>query len=304
MGKFFGFILVWSVLLLSLESVVGGNSLPSLLTGSQKPSPTPHTLWPSMKIDDQKTGPSNLKEPSIGNALLPLVHFSEIPFEEPLKMALATEWSAERNPALDDSADFTPATLFDSPFEIMEAGLSSFPGERETDEAEAPAPKSPPPPPSQAEGAPPCKTTALKKAGQAKKPFDSIILQAARRHKVDPALVRAIIMTESEYNPRAVSKKGARGLMQLMPRTARVLGVKDIFNPEENIHAGVKHFKYLLERFDGRIKLAVAAYHAGSSNVAKYNGVPPLRATRHYVKKVIGYYEIYKKETTRAAPEA
>jgi len=304
MRKFFGFIFVWAVVLLSLDGVVGGNTLPLLLTGSQKPSPVEHPLLISISVDDEQTSFSNLEESLLADGRLPLVHFSEIPFQEPLKMAFGTERLAEREPTLDHFADFTLATLLDPSFEITEACLPYFPGEHETDEAETPASKSLLPSPEQTGGAPSSKTNAIKKRGQAKKPFYSIILQAARRHEVDPALVSAIIMTESEYNPRAVSKKGARGLMQLMPRTARVLGVKDIFNPEENVDAGVKHFKYLLERFDGRIKLALAAYHAGSGNVAKHKGVPPFKATRHYVKKVIEYYEIYKRETTRAAPEA
>jgi soluble lytic murein transglycosylase-like protein len=120
-----------------------------------------------------------------------------------------------------------------------------------------------------------------------------IIVAAANRHKVDSALVKAIILAESGYNPRAVSKVGARGLMQLMPRTAKSLGVKDSFNPEHNINAGVRYFKKLLNQF-GDVKLALAAYNAGGRNVRKYNGVPPYKATRYYIKKVLEYYRIYK----------
>jgi hypothetical protein len=125
-----------------------------------------------------------------------------------------------------------------------------------------------------------------------------IILRAADRHKVDPALVKAVIRAESGYNPNAVSKKGAMGLMQLMPRTAEALGVddEDIFNPESNIDAGVKYLKHLLIQFNGDIRLAVAAYNAGTKKVIKYKDIPPYKATRHYVNKVLEYYQYYKNQ--------
>jgi soluble lytic murein transglycosylase-like protein len=131
---------------------------------------------------------------------------------------------------------------------------------------------------------------------KAKHPYNPIIQKAAERYEIDPALVKAIIMAESNYNPRAVSKMGARGLMQLMPATAEALGVEDIFNPEHNIHAGVRYFRQLLDRFDGNIELALAAYNAGSRKVRKYKGIPPFRATQIYIEKVFVYYERYKKE--------
>lgn len=121
-----------------------------------------------------------------------------------------------------------------------------------------------------------------------------IIQKAASRHDIDPALVKAIIMAESDYNPRAVSKKGARGLMQLMPLTARSLGVNDLFDPEQNIHAGVRYFKSLMKQFDGDVKLALAAYNAGSRHVKRYKGIPPFKDTKRYLKKVYKYYEFYK----------
>ena len=127
-----------------------------------------------------------------------------------------------------------------------------------------------------------------------------IILKAAQRYQVDPALVKAIIMAESGYNPRAVSKKGAKGLMQLMPRTARALGVKDVFNPEHNINGGVKYIRYLLNRYGGDISLALAAYNAGLRKVRKYKGVPPFRATKAYIKKVSKYYYLYKLQMSKA----
>ena len=127
--------------------------------------------------------------------------------------------------------------------------------------------------------------------------FDTIINQAADQYEIDPALIKAIIMAESGYNPKALSKKGAMGLMQLMPNTAKWLGVEDSFNPEHNINGGVKYFKYLMKKFDGDIKLALAAYNAGSRYVRQYQGIPPFKATRYYITKVFKYYNFYKNQT-------
>jgi soluble lytic murein transglycosylase-like protein len=124
--------------------------------------------------------------------------------------------------------------------------------------------------------------------------YHSLIVKTACRYEVEPAIIKAIIMAESGFNPKAVSKVGARGLMQLMPRTARSLGVEDIFKPAYNIDAGVRYFKYLLDKYDGKIKLALAAYNAGSNNVRKYGGVPPFKATKFYINKVLKYYEAYR----------
>jgi soluble lytic murein transglycosylase-like protein len=121
-----------------------------------------------------------------------------------------------------------------------------------------------------------------------------IVIQTASRHQVDPALVKAIIMAESGYNTQAISKRGAKGLMQLMPATAHALGVEDVFNPKQNISGGVRYFKKLVTQFDGDVELALAAYNAGSRNVRHYQGIPPFKATRYYIKKVFKYYEIYK----------
>ncbi|MBN2569887.1 MAG: lytic transglycosylase domain-containing protein [Deltaproteobacteria bacterium] len=121
-----------------------------------------------------------------------------------------------------------------------------------------------------------------------------IIERVANNYEVDPALIKAIVMVESRYNSKAVSTRGARGLMQLMPSTAEELGVEDSFNPEHNITGGVKYFKGLLNRYDGDVKIALAAYNAGSGIVSKYNGIPPYKATRTYIAKVIEYYKHYK----------
>ena len=124
--------------------------------------------------------------------------------------------------------------------------------------------------------------------------YHSLIIKTAYRYNVEPAIIKAIIMAESGFNPKAVSKVGARGLMQLMPRTARSLGVEDIFKPAHNIDAGVRYFKYLLDKYGGEIKLALAAYNAGSDNVRKYGGVPPFKETKFYINKVLIYYEAYR----------
>lgn len=124
--------------------------------------------------------------------------------------------------------------------------------------------------------------------------YNTIIDQAAQRHQIEPAIIQAIIMAESSFNPDAISRKGAKGLMQLMPKTAEALGVIDIFNPEHNINAGAKYFKQLLNQFKGDLVLALAAYNAGSQRVKKFQGIPPIDATRSYVKKVMEYYQQYK----------
>ena len=128
--------------------------------------------------------------------------------------------------------------------------------------------------------------------------YNPIILQTSSHYQIDPAIVKAIIMAESGYNPRAISKKGAKGLMQLMPGTAEELGVEDIFNPQQNISGGVRYFKQLVNRFNGDVKLALAAYNAGSKNVRRYKGIPPFKATHYYIKKVFEYYQLYKNQMT------
>ncbi|HKS24796.1 MAG TPA: lytic transglycosylase domain-containing protein [Thermoanaerobaculia bacterium] len=118
-------------------------------------------------------------------------------------------------------------------------------------------------------------------------PFGDIIHEKARKYDVDPALVAAVIETESRFHPQARSRVGARGLMQLMPKTGRWMGARNLNDPDQNIDAGVKYLKYLQGRFDGNLSKAIAAYNAGEGNVRRYNGVPPFRETRSYVKKVM-----------------
>lgn len=117
--------------------------------------------------------------------------------------------------------------------------------------------------------------------------YDHLIRRAATYHGVDPQLVRAVIHAESAFNPHAVSPKGAKGLMQLMPGTAQDMGVVNVFNPADNIWAGTKYLRHLLERFKGDTTLAVAAYNAGFANVDQYGGIPPFTETRHYVRRVL-----------------
>ena len=116
------------------------------------------------------------------------------------------------------------------------------------------------------------------------------IADAAARHAVPERLVWAVIRAESGFDPRAVSRQGARGLMQLMPETAAMLGVRDAFNPRENIDAGVRHLRALIERFRNDLRLAIAAYNAGERAVAVYGGVPPYPETREYVTQVLRFY--------------
>jgi soluble lytic murein transglycosylase-like protein len=120
--------------------------------------------------------------------------------------------------------------------------------------------------------------------------IDSAIEEAAARHNVDPNLVRAVVKVESNFNPNAVSRKGAMGLMQLMPATAHQLNVKNPFDPQQNIDAGVRHLKQLLESYDGDINLTLAAYNAGAGAVARSSGVPHYAETQKYVRRITNLY--------------
>lgn len=123
--------------------------------------------------------------------------------------------------------------------------------------------------------------------------FEPIIDQCALEYGVDKSLVKAVIHAESGYNPNAVSRKGASGLMQLMPQTARDLKVANSFDPRDNIRGGVRYLRFLLDTFKGNESLALAAYNAGLSRVAQYGGVPPYQETRTYVDKVLNYRRNY-----------
>ncbi len=120
--------------------------------------------------------------------------------------------------------------------------------------------------------------------------IDQAIEEAAAKHNVDPNLVRALVKVESNFNPTAVSRKGAMGLMQLMPSTARELNVSNPFDPEQNVDAGVRHLKHLLESFNGDVGLSLAAYNAGQGAVQRNGGVPPFAETRNYVRRITSLY--------------
>lgn len=126
--------------------------------------------------------------------------------------------------------------------------------------------------------------------------YDQLITNIALDYGLDPAFVKAVVHVESSFNPNAVSKAGAKGLMQLMPATAKIYNMHDkLFDPSSNLIAGVKHLKELMSRYSNNMTLSLAAYNAGETAVKKYRGVPPYKETQNYVKKVIRLYKVYSK---------
>lgn len=126
--------------------------------------------------------------------------------------------------------------------------------------------------------------------------WDSFIRAASQRYQLPESLLRAVIHTESNYYPQAVSRAGAAGLMQLMPKTAKALGVRDPFDPGQSVHGGARYLRLLANRYDGDMVLVLAAYNAGAGNVEKYGGVPPFAETRAYVRSVLRRYYAYERQ--------
>ena len=126
------------------------------------------------------------------------------------------------------------------------------------------------------------------------KKYDALISEASERHGVSFPLLKAIIKAESDFDPHAVSKKGATGLMQIMPENFKPLGIRDPFDPWENINAGARYFKQMYDRFKGKLALSLAAYNAGPTAVDRYKTIPPYEETEEYVRRVFKYYYNYK----------
>jgi hypothetical protein len=126
--------------------------------------------------------------------------------------------------------------------------------------------------------------------------LEQAVSRAAQQHHLQPALLLAVMKAESSFNPTVISKAGAVGLMQLIPETAIRHGVRNLYDANDNITGGAKHLRYLLDRFHGNIRLALAAYNAGEGKVDRYGQIPPYKETQDYVKKVLVYYRSYKKD--------
>jgi len=125
--------------------------------------------------------------------------------------------------------------------------------------------------------------------------YDDAISEASKKHGVSFSLLKALIKTESDFDPRAISRAGAMGLMQIMPENIRRLNIKDPFDPKENIMGGARYLKELIQRFEGELQLALAAYNAGPKAVEQYNRIPPYQETENFVKAVMRYYSIFDK---------
>ena len=129
--------------------------------------------------------------------------------------------------------------------------------------------------------------------------YDRLIDEAARLYQLPESFIRAVVRVESDFNPSVVSRAGAMGLMQLMPKTARSMGVADPFNARQNILGGARYLRILANRFKGDLVLTVAAYNAGEGAVEKYDGIPPYKETQRYVRRVLKHYYSYRSEGTR-----
>lgn len=133
-------------------------------------------------------------------------------------------------------------------------------------------------------------TLRQRHAAVSERDFEPVIRRHASQHRLHPALIRAVIKAESNFDPLAISRAGAVGLMQLMPETAQRLEVRDLYDPDENVGGGTKYLRQLLDRFQGNLSLALAAYNAGENAVDRYQALPPYTETRQYVRRVLQYY--------------
>jgi soluble lytic murein transglycosylase-like protein len=133
------------------------------------------------------------------------------------------------------------------------------------------------------------------KPAEVTKKYDGIIQEASNAYGLSFSLLKAMIRVESNFNSRAVSKKGALGLMQIMPQNLQALNIRDPYDPKENIMGGARYLKSMMERFEGKLPLALAAYNAGPTIVDKYENIPPIKETKDYVKKVMKYFYLYQK---------
>ena len=149
---------------------------------------------------------------------------------------------------------------------------------------------------------PPRAEAAAPRAGIGKaSPYDQIIHEVSEHYEVEPALVKAVIRVESGFDRMAVSPRGARGLMQLMPRTARLYGAANLHDPRENIRAGVRHLRRLFDRYAGNLSHVLAAYNAGDGPVQRYRGIPPYPETRRFVTRVLRFFDEYRRQDQLAA---
>ncbi|MFT5685003.1 MAG: soluble lytic murein transglycosylase-like protein [Myxococcota bacterium] len=153
------------------------------------------------------------------------------------------------------------------------------------------------------DGPPPERTRVSSRSFPLLDTWDYLILQAAHRYYLEAELIKSVVLAESGMNPRALSSAGAMGLMQLMPGTAKDLGVTDPWDPEQNIDGGSRYIREQLDNF-GDVRRAIAAYHAGPGNVRRYGGIPPFEATRIYVARVLDLYEMFRTERPLSKPES
>ena len=137
--------------------------------------------------------------------------------------------------------------------------------------------------------------TAISKKFHSTDKYDKLISDASRKYDVDSRLLKAMIKAESDFDPQAVSRKGAMGLMQIMPQNFKMLNLDDPFDPWQNIRAGAQYFKKMYERFNGKLALSLAAYNAGPTAVDRYKSIPPYQETEEYVRRVLRYYRTFKK---------